>query len=96
MGAEIFGRKVQRDFLLERIAIDGHGAGSDDIFAAVEEQRHRFAFHPRGLNRQIDLEFAAAKGEFRRADFSDAHVGEPFGLADADGKYRHGQRRPAV
>ena len=91
-----FGREAQRDLLLERIAIDGHRAGGDDILAAVEEERHRLAFHARSLNRQIDFELTAAKGELRRADFGDAHVGESLGLADADGEHRHRQRRAAV
>ena len=96
MGTEILWREAQRDLLLERIGVDGDRARGDDILAAVEEERHRFAFHARSLNRQIDFELTAAKGEFRRADLGDAHVGEAFGLADADGEHRHRQRRAAV
>ena len=43
-------------------------------------------FMPEAWIVKIDLELAAAKGELRRADLGDAHVGEAFGLADADGE----------
>ncbi len=96
VSAQIFRREAERDFLLERVGVDGDGASRDEIFAAIEIQRHGSALHARGLDREIDLEFAAAKSELRRAELGDAHVGKTFGVADADRKYRHRQRRRAI
>ena len=62
----------------------------DEIFPAVEKERHGFAFHAGSLKGQVDFEFTAAKGELRRAELGDAHVGESFGFADADGENRRG------
>src|SRR6185369_13139001 len=87
--------KAERDFLLESVAVDRDGTGGDEIFTAVEKQRHGFALHTRCLNRQVELEFAPTKGELRRAELGDAHVGEAFGFTDADGEDRHGERRHA-
>ena len=96
MGAQFFRREAEGHFLLEGIGVDGDGAGGDEIFPAVEKERHGFALHAEGLNRQVDFEFAAAKGELRRAELGDAHVGKAFGFADADGENRHGEWRHAI
>src|SRR5438105_6153344 len=91
MSAELLRRETQRHFLVERIGIDHHRTRADEIFAAVEKQRHGSAFHAKRLDGQIDFEFPPAKGKFRRAKFGDAHVGEPFGFTHAHRKYRRGE-----
>ena len=90
MGTQFFRREAECHFLLEGIGVDGDGAGGDEIFPAVEKQRHGFALHAESLQGQVDFEFTAAKGEFRRAELGDAHVGKAFGFADADGENRRG------
>ena len=70
--------------------VDGDGASADEIFPAVEKERHGFALHAESLQGQVDFEFTAAKGEFRRAELGNAHVGKAFGFADADGENRRG------
>src|SRR5207249_8656285 len=90
VGPELFGVEAEGDFLLEGIRVDGHGTAGDQVLAAIEVERNAFAFEAVNLDREIDLEFAPAKREFRRPHLGDAHIGEAFRLAHAHGKDRNG------
>ena len=60
------------------------------FFPRLKNSGTDLPFMPKACKRQVDFELTAAKGEFRRAELGDAHVGEAFGFADADGENRRG------
>ncbi len=82
--------------MLELIAVDGDGPGGNEIFAAIEKQRDCLALHAGGLDREVDLELAAAKSKLGRAEFRNPHVAKALGLTDANGKHGHRERSHAV
>ena len=87
---DLFRREAECDFLFEGIGVDGDGAVVMRFLPRLKNSGTVLPFMPESLQGQIEFEFTAAKGEFRRAELGDAHVGEAFGFADADGEDRHG------